>query len=185
MTTGPSDSAASADRTDRVEILERDFDHPDAIGLLRTFYDEQLERYGFADPIAVNPLDYAAPNGVFAVVYQRGAGVGCGGYRWFDHVTGTIEIKKTYVVPALRGREIGRGLLSWLEHHAVAKGARRAILETGARNAAALRLFTSVGYQPTEPYVHGRDPAINRAFVKSLTEPNEPLTRDLPRSIVR
>lgn len=62
-------------------------------------------------------------------------------------------------------------MLSWLERHAGAAGAWRAILETGARNTAAISLFTSAGYRPVEPYVPGRDPEINRAFARSLTSP--------------
>lgn len=41
---------------------------------------------------------------------------------------------------------------------------RAAVLETGVRNTAALHLFTSAGYLPTDGYVEDRDPAINRAF---------------------
>ena len=65
----------------------------------------------------------------------------------------------------------GRVLLSWLERHAVAAGARRAVLETGVRNTAALSLFTSAGYRPVNSYVEGRDPAINRAFARSFVSP--------------
>ena len=50
-------------------------------------------------------------------------------------------------------------------------GARRAVLETGVRNTAALSLFTSAGYRPVDSYVEGRDPAINRAFARSLVSP--------------
>jgi ribosomal protein S18 acetylase RimI-like enzyme len=70
---------------------------------------------------------------------------------------------------ASRGLGAGRALLSWLERHALAAGARRAILETGVRNTAALGLFTSAGYRPVDRYVQGRDPAINRAFARLLT----------------
>ncbi len=174
MTTGTSDPAAAAPMADRADIAERAFDEPDASRLLRAFYDEQVGRYGFAETIDVDPAGYAAPNGVFAVVYFCGVPVGCGGYRWFDRAVGTIEVKKTYLVPAARGRGAGRALLSWLERRGAADGARRVILETGVRNTAALGLFTSVGYRPTERYVDGRDPAINRAFVKSLTEMAQP-----------
>jgi ribosomal protein S18 acetylase RimI-like enzyme len=89
------------------------------------------------------------------------------------------------MIPAFRGCGAGRALLSWLEHHATANGARRAILETGIRNAAALRLFTSTGYGPIERYVDGRDPAINRAFVKSFAESAQPPAGDVLQAIAR
>jgi GNAT superfamily N-acetyltransferase len=167
MTTAPRDRAGSAD----VEIAACLPAHPDAARLLDSFYREQVGRYGFADPIEMNPGEYAPPGGVFAVACRGDIPVGCGGYRWFDRAAGTVEIKKTYVLPAARGHGAGRALLSWLERHAVAAGACRAILETGVRNTAALRLFTASGYRPTDAYVEGRDPAINRAFARSLVRP--------------
>jgi GNAT superfamily N-acetyltransferase len=167
MSTIPGSAAASS--ADPVEIAECLPSDPDAAGLLRAFHAEQLHRYGFADPAGLTSAEYTAPNGVFAVLCHSGVSVGCGGYRWFDEATGTVEIKRIYMVPASRGLGAGRALLSWLERHAVAAGARRTILETGVRNTAALGLFTSVGYRPVDRYVEGRDPAINRAFARLLT----------------
>lgn len=172
MTTTPSDSDVLASSPDRIEIAERSPDHPDACHLLRAFHAEQVGRYGFADPIELSPREYTASHGVFAVVYSGAEPVGCGGYRWFDRAACTVEIKKIYIVPRSRGSGAGRALLSWLEHHAAAAGARRAILETGVRNTAALHLFTAAGYTPVERYVAGRDPEINRAFARSLTRPD-------------
>jgi GNAT superfamily N-acetyltransferase len=158
----------------RIEIAERLPSHPHATRLLDAFYQDQVERYGFAESVHLNECEYTAPNGKFVVVYHDGAPVGCGGYRWHDRSTRTVEIKKTYIVPCFRGCGAGRALLSWLERHAVQAGARRAILETGVRNTAALSLFASAGYRPMGRYVPGRDPAINRAFTRPLSSPAEP-----------
>jgi GNAT superfamily N-acetyltransferase len=152
-----------------VRITECRPGHPDVARLLRAFHCEQVDRYGFADPIELNSTKYAPPHGLFAVVYQDGTPVGCGGYRWFDRATRTVEIKRMYLTPASRGHGTGRALLSWLEEHSVGAGAQRAILETGVRNTAALALFTSAGYRPIARYVEGRDPEINRAFARALT----------------
>ena len=174
MTTASGDPAVFARSAAQVQITERRPGHPDASGLLRAFHRELVDRYGFADPIELNSNEYAPPRGVFAVVYQDGAPIGCGGYRWFDRATGTVEIKRMYLTPAARGHGAGHDLLSWLEHHAVRAGALRAILETGVRNTAALGLFTSAGYRPVDRYVEGRDPQINRAFARSLIHGTEP-----------
>ena len=168
MTTTPGDPGVLAASTGGIEIRERSPAHPDASRLLRAFHAEQVDRYGFADPVDLDPADYTPPQGVFAVVYSERRPVGCGGYRWFGRSRKTVEIKKVYLIPAVRGYGAGRALLSWLEGHAVVAGARRAILETGVRNTAALRLFTAAGYQPADSYVAGRDPEINRAFTRSL-----------------
>ncbi|WP_432824746.1 GNAT family N-acetyltransferase [Dactylosporangium sp. CA-092794] len=163
----PADWAALAGE---VAFVERPVDHVDAVRLLAAFYQEQCGRYGFAESVDLTPDEYRAPNGIFIVAYQRDQPVGCGGCRWHDRTTATAEIKKTYVVPAARGQGIGHALLDRLEGAAVAWGARRTILETGVRNTAALSLFTGIGYQPTARYVAGRDPSINRAFIKTLTD---------------
>ena len=169
MTTTPGDSGVLAASRGGIEICELSPAHPDAACLLRAFHAEQVDRYGFADPVDLDPVEYTPPQGVFAVVYSESRPVGCGGYRWFGRSRITVEIKKVYVTPAVRGHGAGRALLAWLERDAVAAGARRAILETGVRNTAALRLFTIAGYQPADSYVAGRDPQINRAFSRSLT----------------
>lgn len=150
------------------ELVERTVDHSDAVSLLSRFHQEQLGRYGFAESVDLPVVDYADPNGVFVVAYERELPIGCGGWRWFDRGSATIEIKKTYLVPAARGQGIGRSLLAWLEFAAAERGGARVVLETGVRNTSALSLFLDAGYKPIEGYVPGRDPAINRAFVKGL-----------------
>jgi GNAT superfamily N-acetyltransferase len=151
-----------------IGIVERSPVHPDAAAMLQAFYDEQVGRYGFAESVDLDPGQFAAPEGRFVVVYRDGAAAGCGSWRWHDPVAGTIEIKKTYLTPAIRGFGVGRTLLTWLERDAVAAGATQAILETGVRNTAALGLFTRQGYRPIASYVPGRPPEINRAFTRSL-----------------
>ena len=120
MTTIPSDSgvlpggARRAADASRIEISERSPAHIDAARLLHAFHTEQVDRYGFADPVDLRPGDYAAPHGLFAVVYEEHRPVGCGGYRWFDRAAHTVEVKKVYVTPAARGHGLGRALLAWL-----------------------------------------------------------------------
>jgi GNAT superfamily N-acetyltransferase len=130
-----------------------------------------VELYGFADPVELSSAEYAAPYGAFIVAYHGAVPTGCGGYRWFDRTVCTVEIKKVYILPAARRLGAGRAVLSWLERHAVAAGAQRAMLETGVLNSAAIALFTSAGYVPVDRYVEGRDPEINRAFARSLPSP--------------
>ncbi|MGW0436415.1 GNAT family N-acetyltransferase [Micromonospora sp. NPDC003197] len=168
MTRTSHDEAGPTRTAGEVLVVQRVLDHPDAASLLRSFYEDQVERYGFADPVDADPAEYVLPSGVFVVAYCDGVPAGCGGYRWFDRPSGTVEIKKTYSVPRMRGLGVGRALLVWLERHAVAAGARRGILETGVRNHAAIRLFHEFGYRSIESYVPSRDPEINRAFTKLL-----------------
>ena len=169
MTTTPGDSAVFPILTDSIQVTECSPSSPDAARLLRALHDEQVDRYGFADPVELDAWQYTPPHGMFVVVRHGTVPVGCAGYRWFDRAARTIEVKRLYVVPASRGQGIGQALLSRLERHAIAAGAHRAILETGVRNTAAIELFTRAGYRPVDRYVADRDPQINRAYARSLT----------------
>jgi GNAT superfamily N-acetyltransferase len=170
MTTSSPKSAQPVNQAGTVEIVEQAYDHPDTIRLVQALYDEQVNRYGFADPVAADPAEYAPPHGLFLIAYLNGVPSACGGYRTYDPATATIELKKLYTTPQLRGKGLGRQLSTRLEQHAADHGARRAILETGVRSHGALALFRRAGYQPTAGYVTGRDPTINRAFVKDLSD---------------
>jgi ribosomal protein S18 acetylase RimI-like enzyme len=77
-----------------------------------------------------------------------------------------------FTVPQHRGHGHGLAVITELELRATRVGARRAILETGVRNTSALNLYVGMGYEETERYVAGRDPEINRAFVKALSIPS-------------
>jgi GNAT superfamily N-acetyltransferase len=167
MTASPADPARSGRDASQVKIASLSYDHSDAATLLHALYDEQLSRYGFADPIAADPAAYAAPRGLFLVAYLADLPAACGGYRHYN--AGVVEIKKLYTVPEHRGQGLARRILSRLEEHAALRGARSAVLETGSRSHAALALFRHAGYRPTACYVAGRDPAVNRAFIKDLS----------------
>jgi len=168
MTIG-NPAAPFGDDAHGVLFVARRTDHPDATAMLDAFYREQVGRYGYAESVDLDPDVYDDPIGVFLVIYRDGVPVGCGGCRRFKPSRNTFEIKKTYLIPEVRGCGVGQELLNALEHAATARGARRIILETGVRNSAALSLFTGNGYTPTARYVAGRDPSINRAFEKHVT----------------
>jgi putative acetyltransferase len=88
--------------------------------------------------------------GAFVIVYKDGTPIGCGALRLLDSETG--ELKRMYVVPALRGKGLGRRLVAALEAEARALGVRRLVLETGTRQAAALALYRATGFNPIPLY---------------------------------
>src|ERR1700733_7484674 len=137
MTTTPRSRATGV----QIDVIERLPSHPDASSLLEAFYQEQLKRNGFADPIAMSPPDYAVPNGGFVVAYLGSLPVGCGAYRCFVRLAHAIEIKKVYVDPAARGLGTGRAVMTWLERHAATAGARQVLLATGGLNTPAKPRF--------------------------------------------
>lgn len=156
------------DPANTLTLLRRSYDHPDASDLVRDLHSDQLQRYGFADhPEDNDAADFEPHRGLFLVGYEDGRPIACGGYRSLLGDS-TVEIKRMFVQPDGRGRGYGRVLLHALEGAAERCGARRVILETGARNGEALRLYLRAGYCLIPGYVGGRDPDVNRALGRDL-----------------
>lgn len=87
-----------------------------------------------------------APGGAFVVGYVDATPACCGGIKRLDERS--CEIKKMYVVPALRGRGVARELLRKLEDVARRLGYELVRLDTGPRQGHAQALFESEGYSP-------------------------------------
>ena len=120
-------------------------DQPEVAALL-----DALDAYlaSLYPPEANHILDLkalSAPEVSFFVARRDGVAVGTGAVRvnpGQDHG----EIKRMYVAPAERGRRIGQTLLQALEDAVRAQGRRRALLETGRDQVAAVRLYERCGY---------------------------------------
>lgn len=84
------------------------------------------------------------------VVYVDEKPVGCGCFKRFDDET--VEIKRMFVFPEMRGKQLAAKLLQDLEKWAVEEGYTKAVLETGLRQVEAIRLYTRAGYMLTENY---------------------------------
>jgi putative acetyltransferase len=129
-------------------ISAEPFDSPDAVVLCGAQQAEMLQLYeGEAD---IGPTREASmfvePHGVFFVVRDDdGRAVGCGGIARFDATRG--ELKRMYVAPEARGRGLGRLLLVELEAQARRLGYASVVLETGDRQAEAVGLYESSGYE--------------------------------------
>ncbi len=84
------------------------------------------------------------------VVSVDGQPAACGAIR--DHGGSEVEIKRMYVSPQFRRQGLARRVLEELEQAARELGYSRAVLETGVRQAAAIALYQSVGYELTDNY---------------------------------
>jgi GNAT superfamily N-acetyltransferase len=92
---------------------------------------------------------YAQFNGIdkianVVVAYEGDQAVGCGAFKPYSDMV--AEIKRMFVHPEHRGKHIGRLILSDLEAWAGKTGFYECILETGHRQAAAVRLYQNCGY---------------------------------------
>ena len=84
------------------------------------------------------------------VIYSEDRPVGCGCFKKYDDET--IELKRMFVLPEMRGKKLAAQLLLELEKWAVEDGFTQAVLETGLRQVEAIRLYTVAGYVLTKNY---------------------------------
>lgn len=117
---------------------------PEATALRARQRAEVAAAYGVPDSepgVAPSAADVAA----FFVAYEDdGTAVGCAGLR--DLGAGGGEVKRMYVVPALRGTDTATRLLRAVEDWARGRGWTWLRLETGDRLPAAVRFYTRSGY---------------------------------------
>ncbi|OZI74815.1 GNAT family N-acetyltransferase [Bordetella genomosp. 12] len=95
------------------------------------------------------PGKYAAPRGLMLLAWNAGVVVGCGGFREVDATT--CEMKRVYVRPEARGRQLGRQLMERLLQEARAAGYRRICLDVLPEFLAAQYLYESLGFRETKP----------------------------------
>ena len=82
------------------------------------------------------------------VAYDGDEPVGCGAIK--HYAPGTMEVKRMYVPPAMRGRGIAGQVLTELERWTVELGYTTCILETGQKQPEAIRLYTKSNYTYSE-----------------------------------
>lgn len=93
---------------------------------------------------------YGAPHGEFLIARLDGRAVGCAGLRRLS--AEDAEMKRLYVLPAARGRGVGRALATELVVAAGRLGYRRVLLDTLPTMTGAITLYRELGFQPIEPY---------------------------------
>jgi len=117
---------------------------PAAQSLMAALDDDILSRYPGEPTNGIDAADFEASGGVFVVCYVDDVPAACGAIRPFE---GSAEIKRMYVVPALRGRGLARAMLAFLESEAARRGYARAVLETGRAMTEPLTLYRSEGWR--------------------------------------
>jgi len=114
---------------------------------------------------AVNDVaDYRPPAGAFLAVREGRQVVGCAGIRRLDEATG--ELKRMWVSPSVRGQGLGARLLQAVEQQALAMGLHTLRLDTHDGLTAAMRLYTSHGYEVIADY--NGNPDATHFFEKRL-----------------
>lgn len=109
---------------------------------------------------------YLARGGAFWVVEQQGQVVGTAGYHPIDRGINAVEIRKMYLLPAVRGQGLGRYLLQALERQIAQQGFQRIWLETATVLQQAVLLYEKSGYLAADGVT---TPRCDRVYVKHLT----------------
>jgi ribosomal protein S18 acetylase RimI-like enzyme len=143
-----------------MRFREVDVTSAEAIGLLDSYFAERAAGFppeqGEYRPTYPTAQQFTPPAGVFLVVEEGGAVIGCGGVRRIQRRPDTyevrFEVKHLWLSPAARGRGAGRRLLGELERRAIEYGAEELVLDTNASLEAAGGLYRSSGFTTIEPY---------------------------------
>jgi len=134
---------------DNLTLEAVDIRSADAVRMVARLDEDLARRYGEA-PSEFTAANALADHMTFLVGYLGGRPVACGAFRPMD--AKAAEIKRMFVEPDLRGRGIARRLLAELEERARRAGYSLARLETGVRQAEAIRLYEAAGYRRIENY---------------------------------
>lgn len=108
---------------------------------------------------------YQAVDGEFWVVEQQGQVVGTAAYYPIQRGQKAVEIRKMYLLPAVRGQGLGRFLLQRLEATIAARGFEQIWIETASVLREAVNLYERQGYQPATGVETAR---CDRVYVKQL-----------------
>jgi GNAT superfamily N-acetyltransferase len=134
----------------KVAIAVEPFDSPDGRRLVAALDAHLASRYSPEQRFGPHlKAEMVAPGaGTFLIARVDGVAVGCGALRRRDERT--VEVKRMYVEPEMRGRGLAKQILRRLETAARAMGARRLVLETGVYQDEAIGLYRGVGFNPID-----------------------------------
>ena len=89
---------------------------------------------------------YTAVGGEFWVIEQQGQIVGTGAYYPIKRGQKAVEIRKMYLLPAVRGKGLGKYLLQLLDNAIARRGFQQIWIETASVLVEAVQLYEHSGY---------------------------------------
>jgi GNAT superfamily N-acetyltransferase len=122
-----------------------------------------LDRQGYEEELANLKRKYGRPDGRLYVALVEDRVVGCIALRRFDETR--CELKRLYVVPALRGCGIARALTRQMIADAREIGYRQMLLDTLPFLREAIALYESEGFYQVERY---NDSLVSRTYFYCL-----------------
>ncbi len=139
--------------SDAIVIRTERPDQPEVVHLLTALDRYLATLYPPEANFILSVPELLAPDVSFFVARAGGQVVGTGACRRMPAEAATGgqaygEIKRMYVDPAQRGQRLGSRLLAALEDELRRDGYGLALLETGAQQVEAVRLYRRAGYAP-------------------------------------
>jgi putative acetyltransferase len=152
----------------RITIAAEPFESPDAARLITALDAHLASRYKPEQRFGPNlkPNQLASGFGTFLVARMDGRAVGCGAVRLLDPET--VEVKRMYVEPELRGQGVAKEILTHLEAAARELGATRSVLETGIYQDEAIGLYRRAGYSQVDCWGEYAASPTSVCFEKSI-----------------
>jgi GNAT superfamily N-acetyltransferase len=147
------------------EVVEVAPDEPRLLALHAALLAEMNALYGGTDETAPKPVVERARH--LLVLDDDGEPVACGAVaplHWPTAPIGTGEVKRVYVVPARRGRGVGRALMAAVTDLARECGHDRLWLETGDPQAGAVALYERSGWTRIPSYGQYADDPRTRCY---------------------
>ena len=150
-------------------------DHPQVRQLLGQLDAYLATLYEPEDNYILAEQALLAPEVSFLVAARDSRIVGCGAVRRMPAESDTGhrpygEVKRMIVDPSLRGQRIGARLLDSLEVLLRRDGIQLALLETGAQQVEAVRLYERNGYRRRTPFGGYPDNGLSLFYEKSLLQ---------------
>lgn len=136
-------------KIDSIKLIRTTSENPNFAELIVALDDDLYQRNGEAQ-LKYRPYNKVDTIKHIVVIYVDGNPVGCGAFKKFDDES--VEIKRMFVYPEMRGKQLAAKILKELEKWAVEEGYYKAVLETGHKQTEAIRLYTVAGYTLTENY---------------------------------
>lgn len=124
----------------------------DVISIFREYVSSPTVNLGFQEyeaEFAGLPGKYEAPQGRLLLAREGDTVLGCAALRSVDE--STCEMKRVYVRPAARGRNLGRLLVEAILSEAKLAGYSRICLDVLPEFTAAQALYESMGFEHAEP----------------------------------
>ena len=119
---------------------------------MRNFWEFDLCFQDFENELAGLPGKYAPPEGRLYLAEYDNRLAGCVALKKI--APDICEMKRLYIKPEFRGKKLGRQLAEMIVEEGRKIGYKKMRLDTLQRLGTALKLYRSMGFIETEPYVH-------------------------------